>query len=150
MTVLHLSACVSFRPSSAHFLSRVNQVFPGSFIHRDVPTHKAVMGQPCVCACMCVRACVGKKVLTVFSHILSRKCVCMCVFSCSWRFTFYLLAFIAGLAALIDVSSAMLILTPPLSKRVLMFTFSPIPDRVTGADHGFHGSPAFCLIFPLR
>lgn len=52
--------------------------------------------------------------LIVFSHILSRKCVCMCVFSCSWRFTFYLLAFIAGLAALIDVSSAMWLSTPPL------------------------------------
>lgn len=76
----------------------------------------------------------------------------MCVFSCSWRFTFYLLAFIAGLAALIDVSSAMLILTAPpsLSLQVLMSTFSPIPDRVTGADHGFHGSPASCFIFPLR
>lgn len=34
-----------------------------------------------------------------------------CVFSCSWRFTFYLLAFIAGLAALIDVS---IILSSPL------------------------------------
>lgn len=34
-----------------------------------------------------------------------RVFVCVC-FSCSWRFTFYLLAFIAGLAALIDVSTA--------------------------------------------
>uniref|UniRef100_A0A7N6A994 Ceramide synthase 2b n=1 Tax=Anabas testudineus TaxID=64144 RepID=A0A7N6A994_ANATE len=32
----------------------------------------------------------------------------------SWRFTFYLLAFIAGLAALIDVSTATLTLTPAL------------------------------------
>lgn len=32
-------------------------------------------------------------------------CLYLCVFSCSWRFTFYLLAFIAGLAALIDVST---------------------------------------------
>jgi len=35
------------------------------------------------------------------------KSVFVCVFSCSWRFTFYLLAFIAGLAALIDVSTVM-------------------------------------------
>ena len=44
----------------------------------------------------------------------------MCVFSCSWRFTFYLLAFIAGLAALIDVSTAMLTLSPHLQEHILI------------------------------
>lgn len=55
----------------------------------------------CVYACMCVSKCANCLFPIDWAESLS---MCVCVFSCSWRFTFYLLAFIAGLAALIDVS----------------------------------------------
>lgn len=81
--------------------------------------------------------------LVSFHHWLSRRCVCMCVFSCSWRFTFYLLAFIAGLAALIDVSTTMLTLTPPLP-LVSSCSHDHSSTALPVLHDSFHGSPSFC------
>ncbi len=55
----------------------------------------------------CVYVSAGRKCVFCLFPIdwVESVFVCVCVFSCSWRFTFYLLAFFAGLAVLIDVST---------------------------------------------
>lgn len=48
------------------------------------------------------------------------------VFSCSWRFTFYLLAFFAGLAVLIDVSTSELGLNPEKLHYACMWMYNTV------------------------